>query len=36
MTAASAKIMAVVGKKFTAWGGYLSGTNLELITNINT
>jgi activator of HSP90 ATPase len=31
MTGADAAITAVVGKKFTAWDGYISGTNLELI-----
>lgn len=31
MTGADATTTAVVGKKFTAWGGYISGTNLELI-----
>ena len=31
MTGADATITAVVGKKFTAWDGYISGTNLELI-----
>lgn len=31
MTGAGATITAVVGKKFTAWDGYISGTNLELI-----
>jgi activator of HSP90 ATPase len=31
MTGASATISAVVGKKFTAWDGYISGTNIELV-----
>jgi activator of HSP90 ATPase len=31
MTGADATITTVVGKKFTAWDGYISGTNLELI-----
>ena len=31
MTGADANISAVVGKKFEAWDGYISGTNLELI-----
>lgn len=31
MTGANAIITAVVGKNFTAWDGYISGTNLELI-----
>ena len=33
MTGTDATITAVVGKKFTAWDGYISGTNLELIPN---
>ena len=31
MTVADATITAVVGKKFTAWDGYIAGTTLELI-----
>ncbi len=31
MTGADATITSVVGKKFEAWDGYISGTTLELI-----
>lgn len=31
MTVADATIITIIGEKFTAWDGYISGTNLELI-----
>ncbi len=33
MTGGEAKVNARVGGKFTAWDGYISGTNLELAPN---
>lgn len=33
MTGGAAKVSARVGGKFTAWDGYITGTNLELAPN---